>query len=59
MDNFERYIFCKMLLNNPCMFKEKLDELFNNAIDIHDTVWFTPSETLRDAIMRIYDEVHD
>lgn len=37
-------------------FESKLDELFNNAIDVHDTVWYSETETLRDAIFRIWHE---
>ena len=28
MDNIERYIFCKMLLNNPCIFKQTMSIVF-------------------------------
>lgn len=31
--------------------EEKLDELFESAIGVDDTIWYTETETLRDAIM--------
>lgn len=37
-------------------FEEKLDKLFEDAIDVLDTIWYTDGETLRDAILRIYEE---
>jgi len=37
-------------------FEERLDKLFSEAIDVHDTVWYSDSETLRDAILRVYQE---
>ena len=38
------------------VFEAELDFLFDNAIDVEDTIWFDETETLRDAIMRIYEE---
>ncbi len=40
-------------------FKEKLDFILSNAISINGTIWYTNSETLRDAILRIYEESLD
>ncbi len=37
-------------------FEMELDELFKYAIDVQDTIWYSETETLRDAIMRIYLE---
>jgi len=34
-------------------FEEELDKLFEDAIDVKDTVWYSEHETLRDAIIRI------
>ncbi len=31
--------------------EEKLDELFESAIGVDDTIWYTKTQTLRDAIM--------
>lgn len=35
-------------------FEEELDKLFSDAIGVHDTIWYTNHETLRDAIMGLY-----
>ena len=37
-------------------FEERLDKLFSEAIDVNDTIWYSKSETLRDAILREYQE---
>jgi len=37
-------------------FEHKLDKLFEEAIDVKDTIWYTESETLRDAILRISEK---
>jgi len=37
-------------------FESELDELFNSSECIEDTIWYSKFETLRDAIMRIYNE---
>jgi len=37
-------------------FESDLDELFNTSECIEDTIWYSPHETLRDAIMRIYED---
>ena len=36
--------------------EEKIDKLFADAIDVKDTIWYTETETLRDAIIRIIDD---
>jgi hypothetical protein len=36
-------------------FEKELDKLFDESIDIKDTIWYSESETLRDAIIRIYE----
>lgn len=38
-------------------FEERLDFLFDNAIDVNDTVWYTKTETLRDAILSMFCEI--
>ena len=41
-------------------FEKKLDKLFDDAIDVKDTIWYSKHETLRDAILTMYqDEVSD
>ena len=37
------------------MIEEKLDELFADAIDVEDTIWYSETETLRDAILNMID----
>lgn len=37
-------------------FEREIDKLFDDAIDVHDTVWYSKTETLRDAILRVHDE---
>lgn len=37
-------------------FEKELDRLFADAIDIKDSVWYTNTETLRDATIRIYND---
>ena len=37
-------------------FEDKLLNLFSEAISISDTVWYSETETLLDAIVRIYME---
>ena len=39
------------------VFEERLDFLFNSAIDVKDTIWYTESETLRDAILNMFCEL--
>ena len=34
----------------------KIDKLFNDALDVKDTIWYTEVETLRDAILRIIEQ---
>ena len=41
---------------NMNSFEYKLDKLFEDAIDVTDTIWYSKFETLRDAIMRIYGD---
>ena len=36
--------------------EEKLKKLFDNAIDISDTIWYSPTETLYDAILSLIEE---
>ena len=36
-------------------FQEKLDQLFAESIDVTDTIWYSKTETLRDAILRLYE----
>ena len=36
--------------------EEKIDRVFDNAIGVKDTIWYTKTETLRDAIIRIIDD---
>lgn len=31
--------------------EEKLDKLFDDAIGVKDTIWYSETETLRDAIL--------
>ena len=38
-------------------FEERLDKLFDGAIGVDDTIWYTKTETLRDAIVRELWEV--
>lgn len=33
-----------------------LDELFDDAIDVEDTIWYSKTETLRDAIYSMIKE---
>jgi len=33
--------------------EDKLDELFSDAIDVEDTIWYSETETLRDAIVNM------
>jgi len=40
-------------------FEQRLTVLFQDAIDVKDTIWSTENETLFDAIMRIYHEELD
>jgi len=40
-------------------FERRLDKLFDEALSVVDTVWYSHTETLRDAIVRIYYEVGD
>jgi hypothetical protein len=35
--------------------EEKIDKLFADAIDVDDTIWYTKTETLRDAIIHMVD----
>ncbi|MFZ3385332.1 MAG: hypothetical protein WA144_15535 [Candidatus Methanoperedens sp.] len=37
-------------------FEKRLDKLFEEAIGVNDTVWYSKTETLRDAILREYWE---
>ena len=37
-------------------FEDKLLNLFSEAIGVSDTVWYSETETLYDAIVRIYNE---
>lgn len=37
-------------------FETDLDDLFNKAIDVKDTIWYSKYETLRDAIMHLYNK---
>ena len=36
--------------------EEDIGELFDNAIDVTDTIWYTEHETLFEAIMRLLEE---
>ena len=38
-------------------FEKRLDFLFNNAIGVDHTIWYTNSETLRDAILSMFCEL--
>jgi len=38
-------------------FEKELDILFAGAIDVKDTVWYSETETLRDAILALYLDV--
>ena len=41
-------------------FEERLDKLFSEAVGVEDTIWYTNTETLRDAILREYQErIHE
>lgn len=37
-------------------FEDRLDECFENSIDVDETIWYSKFETLRDAIYRNYKE---
>jgi len=39
-------------------FEAELDKLFATAIDVKDTIWYSETETLRDAILRVYEETN-
>ena len=34
---------------------DKIDKLFADAIGVTDTIWYTETETLRDAIINMVD----
>ena len=36
--------------------EEKLKKLFDNAMDVTDTIWYSPTETLYDAILSLIEE---
>ena len=34
-----------------------IDNLFDNAISVNDTVWYNEHQTLRDAILNMIEEI--
>lgn len=38
-------------------FEMALDKIFSEAIGVEDTIWYSKTETLRDAILRALKEV--
>jgi len=39
--------------------EDRLDKLFADAIDVNDTIWYSKTETLRDAILDLIVELPD
>lgn len=38
-------------------FEAQLDKLFEEAIDVQDTIWYSETQTLRDAIVELYEDL--
>lgn len=40
-------------------FEKELMKLFADAIDVQDTIWYSDTETLYDAIVSLHNEIID
>jgi len=38
-------------------FENELDKLFRDSVDVNDTIWYSETQTLRDAIVELYEDV--